>query len=500
MQRRFVGVLVVILVLAVSGCDNTPPNTSVVIPSDGATVSGTTLLDASASDDEGVTKVEFHLTGGAYNDTLIGLATPSRYGWFYNWDTTPVPNGAYTLNSVAFDPSGNVGRSAGVSLTVRYQGCGNPNPGLAPCDLQNAYRLPSSVAGGGQTVAIVDAFDDPNAEADLGVYRSTYHLSACTTANGCLKKVNQTGQQGNYPPPDSGWAEEIALDLNMVSAVCPNCNILLVEANTNAYADLVTAEDTAASLGATEISNSFSSSEFIAETTLDAHFNHPGIAITASSGDGGYAAGTQYPAASQYITAVGGTALTASSTGARGWSETAWPNGGSGCSAYEPKGSWQSDPGCPKHTVADVAAVATNVVVYDTYNKPGWLKLSGTSVASPLVAGVYALGAPTAPLSWTYSHTGSLFDVTSGSNGSCSGSYLCTAGPGYDAPTGVGTPCGTAAFGTATSFSPGCGPASAGAIATPQLPPDIVYAPACGSVPPGFVRCHHGTLIHPTTR
>ncbi len=200
------------------------------------------------------------------------------------------------------------------------------------------------------------------------------------------------------------------------------------------------------------------------ETADDAHFNHPGIAITASSGDNGY--GVSYPAASRYVTAVGGTSLKKASN-ARGWTETAWSGAGSGCSAYDAKPSWQTDTGCAKRTVADVSAVAdpnTGVAVYDTANScgtssycdylisigvvqgaDGWVQVGGTSASSPIIASVYALGGHSSA-SWTYAHTASLNDVTSGSNGSCSGSYLCTAKAGYDGPTGLGTPNGTGAF------------------------------------------------------
>lgn len=329
---------------------------------------------------------------------------------------------------------------------------GSSPAGYNPPDLQSAYKLPSSTAGSGQTVAIVDAYDDPNAESDLGVYRSQFGLSACTTANGCFRKVNQSGGT-KYPRANGGWAQEISLDLDMVSAICPNCHILLVEASSNSLTNLGTAVNEAATLGANEISNSYGGSESSSDTSYDSsYYNHPGHAVTVSSGDNGY--GVQYPAASQYVTAVGGTTLNHASN-TRGWSETAWSSAGSGCSAYDPKPSWQTDAGCSKRTVADVSADAdpnTGVSVYDSYSyqgQSGWLVFGGTSVASPIIASVYALAGNAASVtygSYPYSHTSSLFDVTSGSNGSCGGSYLCTAGPGYDGPTGLGTPNGTGGF------------------------------------------------------
>jgi subtilase family serine protease len=320
--------------------------------------------------------------------------------------------------------------------------------GYGPADLQAAYKLPSANAGAGQTVAIVDAYDDPKAESDLAVYRSTFGLPACTTANGCFRKVDQNGGT-KYPRGNTGWAEEISLDLDMVSAICPNCHILLVEASSNSFANLSAAVDTAARLGANAISNSYGGSEFSSEVSSQSHYNHPGIAITVSSGDSGY--GVEFPAASQYVTAVGGTSLTKSST-SRGWSETVWSGAGSGCSAYISKPSWQTDTGCSRRTVADVSAVAdpnTGVAVYDTYRTSGWLVFGGTSVAAPVIASVYALAGNAGSVnygSYSYSHTNSLFDVTSGSNGSCGGSYLCTGKTGFDGPTGNGTPNGTGGF------------------------------------------------------
>ncbi len=332
--------------------------------------------------------------------------------------------------------------------------------GYGPADLQSAYDLPSSTAGNGETVAVVDAGDDPTAEADLGVYRAQYGLPPCTSANGCFEKVNQEGQQGNYPPSTGDWPVEESLDIDMVSAVCPNCHILLVEANTADVTDLGASVDEAIALGAQYISNSYSTSDKAAELQWDAYYNHPGVVITASAGDDGYEVG--YPAASQYVTSVGGTTLTQDASTARGWDETVWGSSvfptdatgtGSGCSAYEPKPSWQKDTGCANRTVADVSAVAdpnTGVAIYDTTGEGGWLVVGGTSVSSPLVASVYALaGKPvpgTYPASYPYANTSALYDVTSGANGLCSPAYLCTAGPGYDGPTGWGTPDGVAAF------------------------------------------------------
>jgi subtilase family serine protease len=321
--------------------------------------------------------------------------------------------------------------------------------GLTPANLQSAYKLPSSTAGSGQTIAIVDAYDDPNAASDLAVYRAQFGLAACTTANGCFKKVNQTGGT-RYPRANTGWAEEISLDLDMVSAICPNCHILLVEASSTSFSSLGTAVNEAATLGANAISNSYGGSESSSESSYAADYNHAGVVITASAGDGGY--GVEVPAAYKTVVSVGGTSLTTSGS-SRGWAETAWSGTGSGCSAYISKPTWQTDTGCTRRTVADVSAIAdpnTGVSVYDTYgNVGGWLVFGGTSVASPIIASVYGLAGNASSVnaaSSLYSNTASLFDVTSGSNGSCGGSYLCTATTGYDGPTGLGTPDGIAAF------------------------------------------------------
>ena len=336
---------------------------------------------------------------------------------------------------------------------VRVDASGQPLPnvtpsGYGPADLRSAYNLGTASGGAGTTIAIVDAYDDPNAEKDLGVYRSQYGLTPCTTANGCFSKVNQTGGT-SYPRGDQGWAEEISLDLDMASAICPNCHILLVEATTPSFANLSAAVDEAATLGAKVISNSYGGGEYSSEVTDQSHYNHPGVAITVSSGDSGY--GVQFPAASQYVTAVGGTTLT---RGGSSFTETVWSGAGSGCSAYITKPSWQLDTGCSRRTVADVSAVAdpnTGVAVYDTYrlHPGGWLVFGGTSVAAPIIGAVYALAGNEGAInygSYSYGHVSSLHDVTSGSNGTCGSTYLCTGKAGYDGPTGNGTPNGLGGF------------------------------------------------------
>jgi hypothetical protein len=339
--------------------------------------------------------------------------------------------------------------------------------GYTPCNLQDAYALTSSSASlRGHLVAIVDPMDDPNAESDLGVYRSTYGLAPCTTANKCFRKLNQTGQNHNYPAPDQGAAGEIALDTEMVSALCPRCHIALIEANSYGIGDLFTGEQEAIKLGATVVSNSWGTGEFDGETSLDATLDAPGVAITFSSGDGAYRGGVQYPSASPYVVSVGGTELTPAST-TRGWTETAWvtpgkpisQGSGSGCSAYEGKPAWQTDTGCANRTTADISAVAANVLSYDTYPSGGWFYSFGTSVSSPLVAAMYALKGVenelTVPAATAYTAARTTrHDIDEGRTGTCTPNYLCRAGKGYDGPTGMGTPKGLGSVGTPKAQPP----------------------------------------------
>ena len=333
------------------------------------------------------------------------------------------------------------------ALLVASANIGRPS-GLNPVDLQAAYKLPSWSSGGGQTVAIVDAYDDPSAEADLATYRAQFGLPACTTANGCFHKVGQSGGS-KYPKASASWALEISLDTDMVSAICPHCHILLVEAKSASITNLATSVNTAASLGANEISNSYGGDEKRSLAKYAPYYNHPGVIITAGAGDNSF--GVSIPAAFNTVVAVGGTTLGRSTT-LRGWSETAWPGTGSGCSSFIAKPNWQTDPGCAMRTVSDVAAVAdpaTGVSFYASYKGAGgWLVAGGTSVSSPIIASVYALaenGRSINAASSLYSHPGSLYDIVSGSDGNC-GSYLCTAQRGYDGPTGLGTPNGLGAF------------------------------------------------------
>jgi subtilase family serine protease len=355
-----------------------------------------------------------------------------------------VPGQAHCFAKVVTDARGNIIDGKPAARAGR-----NTAPsGYGPADLQSAYRTSATAGNASYTIAIVDAYGYASAEDDLAVYRSQFGLPACTTANGCFKKYNQNGVQGSYPREDTGWAQETALDLDMASAMCPNCHIILVEATNNSLANLAAAVNKAVQLGADAVSNSYGGSESGTGSYENA-YNHPGIAITVSSGDNGY--GVEFPAASPHVTAVGGTSLTRASN-SRGWNETAWSGAGSGCSAVFAKPTWQNDALCGRRTVADVSAVAnpsTGVAVYgpSTRKRSGWMVFGGTSVSAPLIAGVYGANGGAANYGGDpYGQVSALYDVTSGSNGSCSGTYLCTATGGYDGPTGLGTPNGATAF------------------------------------------------------
>ena len=334
--------------------------------------------------------------------------------------------------------------------------------GYGPSELQQAYNLTAASAanGKGETVAIVDAYDDPAALSDLATYRAEWNLPPLCAGGGTrscvtVTKVNQRGGTWPLPAPDPGWSQEISVDLDMVSATCPHCDILLVEASAATIGDLGAAENTAAAADPVSIGNSFGISETGAETTEDRYFSHPGITITAAAGDDGY--GTQYPAASPAVVAVGGTTLSTATGSSRGWSETAWSGDGSGCSSFEAQPTWQSKVSairsvCSQRAIADVSAVAdpeTGVAVYDSYGLPGWTVFGGTSVSAQIIAAVYALadgriGAGNAAGLYR-AGSSDFFDVTSGNDGSCA-SDLCTAQAGWHRTHRLGTPDGTGAF------------------------------------------------------
>jgi len=350
-----------------------------------------------------------------------------------------------------------------------------PFPGfLTPERLHAAYGLPAETpAGPSQTIAVVDAFNDPTAEEDLAVYDKQFGLGECTTANGCFKKINQHGKSSPLPATEGGWASEISIDVQMARAICQNCDILLVETDSEEFSDLGAGVNAAVAAGATVISNSYGGPELGSYTSLASSFyNHPGVVVTASSGDCGYlnkaCKGTQkanFPASFQDVVAIGGTSLTES---AGVWTSTVWNEGGSGCSTVFSAALWQttvanfSATGCGSgRAVADVAAIGdpnTGVDVYDSTpeglgSATGWGVWGGTSVASPIVAAAWGLAGGAHgveyPASTLYAHSGQasdFYDVTSGTNGSCGSATICKAAAGFDGPTGVGSPLGLGAF------------------------------------------------------
>ena len=376
--------------------------------------------------------------------------------------------------------------------------------GYGPAQFQAAYGLTAASAadGAGQTVAVVDAYNDPTAASDLAAYRSAAGLPALTS--GQFTVYNQNGQTSPLPatPPTSDdWTLEESLDVDMVSAICPLCKIDLVEATNDSGNGLYVAENTAATtLGAKYISNSWGGNESSSDLTYDSeYFGHSGVVYTASAGDNSYNAGVIYPATSPNVVGVGGTSLSTASN-ARGWTEKVWYTNsnegtGSGCSAYEPQPSWQTavsniPPACSKRVDNDVTAdadPATGAAVYDTSNgNGGWNEVGGTSQSSPMIAAVFALagnngnGGNNAADS-IYTHTGNLYEVTASSNGSCSPSVLCTATGAantYNGPTGWGTPNGLTAFqsttgggggNTVTVTNPGSQTGTVGTAASLQI-------------------------------
>jgi subtilase family serine protease len=374
---------------------------------------------------------------------LAGIATPVAAAAAAPGPTTTLS--AVTAPSCATPHPGQMRCLARYRPATRH--ADSPPAGLTPTDIASAYHLDGAPAPA-TVVAVVDAYDAPNAEADLAVYRQTYGLPACTTANGCFGKVDQRGGTA-YPDPDPGWAVEISLDIDAVSAACPSCHILLVEADSADTASLGASVDTAVQLGATVVSNSYGTDEYPDMAADAAHWQHPGTSVVASSGDYGFTTAS-FPAVLGSTIAVGGTTLTRAPNTARGWTESAWSGAGSGCSAYVAKPPRQHDKHCLKRTVADVSAVAdpdTGLAAYDTYQLGGWLVVGGTSLSAPLVAAMIARSGHIIPdPSRIYSHAANLFDPVGGSNGFCGHDYLCTGKRGYDAPTGMGSPNGLAAL------------------------------------------------------
>jgi PAP2 superfamily len=406
-----------------------------------------------------------------------------------------------------------------------------PAGGLTPADLASAYGYLPSAGGNGQTIAIVDAYDDPNIEKDLGTFDSQYGLPTCTPSNGCFKKVSQTGSTTSRPPADTvGWSLEISLDVETVHSVCESCKILLVEANSESLANLAASVNEAVSLGASEVSNSYGALESQMGASEQAAYNHPGVVIAASAGDYGYlnwdyvaaflaVPGTpNAPASLPSVVAVGGTSLKLKANGTRK-SESVWNNSGrpsykefkqfsatgGGCSTLFTDPTWQqSTPGwanthCGTNRLTnDIAAVAdpyTGFDIYDSYIyepafTPGWLTVGGTSLSSPLIAALYGLAGgghgvsyPTATL---YTHLGeapALYDVTTGGNGYCDGEEPTPCGePAINAEFGDIDCEGTTSCDAALGFDGPSGVGTPNGLAAfngpPQLKPMVVTDPA----------------------
>lgn len=321
--------------------------------------------------------------------------------------------------------------------------------GWEPANLEAAYNLPSGTKGAGQVVAIVDAFDNPDVASDLATYRSYWGLPAAK-----FYKYNQTGQQSNYPTGDSGWGVEIDLDVQMVSAACPLCTIYLIEANSNNTSDLEASEKEAVKLGATIVSNSYDGTG-----ASESYYDTPGVTYLASAGDDGY--GLYDPATFDDVVAVGGTELTLNNST---YSETVWAESGAGCSSLgEAKPSWQTiKKDCTYRIGNDISAVAYDVAEYDSYGESGWITVGGTSISSPLMAGVFGLAGNSksqhgGKTFWSLSKTqlqNDLHAITSGDVTNCpsklASTYLCKAGMNqfgqYSGPTGWGSPKGIGAF------------------------------------------------------
>jgi len=332
--------------------------------------------------------------------------------------------------------------------------------GYGPAQFHTGYDLPTTT-GTPQTIAIVDAFAEPNIVSDLNTYDATYglpkfKLCANLAQHDCLAVLNQNGKKKPRPATNGGWGLEIALDVETAHEICQNCRINLYESNNESFKSLETSVDTAAAQGADVISNSYGN--FGHDCAPNAAYHHPGIAVTVSAGDDGF--GVSCPAVMNTVVAVGGTRLNLDRSN-HYLSESVWAGSGSGCSTKNTARPWQTDEstwgaiacgtGRGMNDVAADASPATGAAVYDTFGFGGWVTVGGTSVSSPLIAGVYALAGNASSFAYparsVYLAPGSdLHDVTTGNDGACTHLLQCHAGAGFDLPTGVGTPKGMGAF------------------------------------------------------
>src|ERR1039458_8937852 len=426
------------------------------------------------------------LTGGLAAAPAVWASQPvapiaTRYAQIRRVCPAPAPGRATCLALLRAPVASGVATSAGARPYALNDGAPSSGPagGLTPAQLAGAYGYEPTAGGTGQTVAIVDAFDDPKIEEDLGTFDSHYGLAACTAANGCFTKVGQTGSKMSLPPADeTGWSVEISLDVETAHGVCPKCKILLVEANNERDDNLAAAVNEAVSLGATEVSNSYAGPEAgLGEAEREA-YNHPGVVIGAATGDDGYddwdvvnegyepPAMPNAPASLPSVVAVGGTSLHLNADGTRA-SETVWnDNGpsddiglkglglgatGGGCSTLFTAPLWQQSlpgfaaSGCgTKRLDADISAVADPLTGFDIYDSyacgsyctefglgEGWATIGGTSVATPLITSLYALAGGSGGVSYPgltlYGHLAhaSFYDVTEGGNGFCGADAAC---------------------------------------------------------------------------
>jgi subtilase family serine protease len=334
-----------------------------------------------------------------------------------------------------------------------------PTSAFTPTQIRHAYGF-DKVAnqGAGQTIGIVDAYDDANAETDLAVFSKKFGLPACSTANGCFLKVYQTSRK---PAANANWAVEVSLDVQWAHAIAPQAKIVLVEASTNNLSDLLASVDVAVRHGASAVSMSWTSGEISGERNLDNHFVSSGVTFVAASGDTGF--GVAYPAASPDVVAVGGTSLQLDSKGNYS-SETAWSGSGGGQSIYEFEPLMQAQFPIPDDSrgmrgtpdVAYNSNPGTGYAIYDSVGisgATGWFQVGGTSAAAPqwaaLVVIANSMRAVQRKTNLT-SANGALYTsakgrqvnnfnaVVSGTNGSCG--QMCDAGAGFDYVTGLGTP------------------------------------------------------------
>jgi subtilase family serine protease len=328
--------------------------------------------------------------------------------------------------------------------------------GYSPAQLKTAYGVTTSGTG---SLAVITAYDNPRLASDLATYDQTFGLPSfptCTSTaqTSCFSKISQTGSSTRLPVANRSWSVEADLDVELGHAMCPSCRLTIVEANSASITNLLTAVDEAVTIGAHVVSMSWGTGEFSSEISYDSHFANPNVNFVAATGDDGYGVG--WPAASGHVLAAGGTHLVLNSSNTRS-TETVWSDTGSGCSLYEPKPAWQKDTGCALRTVGDLSAdsdPATGAAIYSGYGPygSGWLVIGGTSLATPVISAFIA-DAPAVSQSGLLTNlygalgnSADLYDVTTGANGHCSTAYLCTAEPGYDAPSGVGAPIGLSAL------------------------------------------------------